>query len=340
MSRLSSFRRARAWFAIDVGSSSVKLAEAVDGRDGARVLRTAVLPAPAGAVENGFVRHTRVLGDAIREFAGAARGRPRRAVVSIPGRGVMIKRLHLPDQGPDGLDRAIEFEAMDAVPEDLDNVNLDYHVIGPSDDGNGLEILLVAAKKDLVENYVDLLEAAGLVPAIVDVDHFALRSGSRGLPDHRAEVLVHVGARSTTVHVPTDHLPGYTADLPVGGEQLTESLAEDLGVSRDEAEAVKCGDRSRAVARLLDSPCERFAAEVARSLNLFGALGDRAEPRRVSLSGGSALLPGLGPSLTRALDAEVRVCGPFFRDSLPPEDVHTGPAFAVVAGLVTRSPFE
>lgn len=340
MSRLFPFRRECAWFAVDVGSSSVKVAEAVDGRDGARVLRTAVLPAPAGAVENGFVRQTRILGDAIREFAGPARGRTRRAVASIPGRGVMLKRLRLPEQGMDGLDRVIEFEAMDAVPEDLDNVNLDYHVLGPSDDGNGLEILLVAARKDLVENYVELLETAGLVPAVVDVDHFALRSGSRGLPDRRADVLVHVGARSTTVHVPTDDLPGYTADLPVGGEQLTESLAGDLGVSRDEAEAVKCGDRSPGVARLLASPCDRFAAEVARSLNLFGALGDRTEPRRISLSGGGALLPGLGPSLARALDAEVRVCGPFFGDSLPPEDAHTGPAFAVVAGLVTRSPSE
>ena len=340
MGRLFPFRRTQSWFAVDVGSSSVKIAEAVDARGGARVLRAGVLPAPAGAVENGLVRRIETLGDAIREFAGPARGKPRRAVASIPGRRVIIKRLRLSRQDTANLDPAVEFEAMEAIPEELDNVNLDYHVIGPSDDGDGLEVLLVAARKTLVANYVDLMEAAGLVAAVVDVDHFALRSGSARSGSDGADVLVHVGARTTTVHVPAGDPPGYVADLPLGGEQFTESLAERLGVSRDEAEAVKCNGPPPEAAGLLDGPCDEFAAKVGRSLDLFGALGDGTGPRRVSLSGGSALLAGLGPSLARALEAEVRVCEPFFGGDTGPEAIHAGPAFAVVAGLLTRSPFE
>lgn len=340
MGALISLRRARTWFAVDVGSSSIKIAEVTEARGGPRVLRTGVLPVPAGAVENGFVRRTDALGHAIREFAGSSPGRPRRTVVSIPGRGVIIKRLHIRERDARKLDDVIDFEAMDVLPEDLDNVNIDYHVLGPSADGSGLEVLLVAGRKSLIENRVDLVEAAGLVPAIVEVDHFALGCGSRLSLDGPADALVHAGAGSTTVHVPAGDAPGYTRELPIGGEQLTESLATNLGVSRDQAEAVKLGVPSAEAARLVDALCEEFAAEVVRGLALVGTLSAGTGLRRVSLSGGSALLPGLAPSLARALEAEVRVSGPFFGPHLPPDERQTGPAFAVVAGLVTRNPFE
>ena len=335
-------RSARDWFVVDVGSSAVKIAEVTDGRDGREVLRAGCLPVPRGAVENGFVRRADVLGDAIREFAGPARGKPRQAVVSIPGRGVIIKRVQVPAQPVERLDRVIEFEAMDAIPEELDAVNLDHHVIGPSDDGKELEVLLVAARKTLVESYVALLDAAGLVPAVVDVDYFALRSGSGRFREQGADVLVHVGARSTTLHIPAGGPPGHTTDLPLGGEQFTESLAENLRVSRDEAEDLKRGgDPSPEVTGLLDSLCEPFAAQVRPRLQSAGRAGGRG-PDRIVLSGGSALLPGLGPGLARVLDAEVRVYRPFFAGrGLPsPGAERPGPAFAVVAGLAARSPSE
>ena len=325
---------------MDVGSSSIKIAEVTEARGGPRVLRTGVLPVPAGVVENGFVRRTDVLGHAIREFAGPLRGKPQRAVVSIPGRGVIIKRLRIHERNSRKLDDVIEFEAMDALPEALDNVNIDYHVLGSSEEGSSLEVLLVAGRKSIIENYVDLVEAAGLVPAIVEVVLFALGSGSSMSVGEPADALVHAGACSTTVHVPADDAPGYTKELPVGGEHFTESLAADLGVSRDEAETVKLGAPSAAVAGLVDSLCEEFAAKVARGLALVGTLSDRTGPRRVSLSGGCALFPGLAPSLARALEAEVRVAGPFFGPHLSPDEKHTGPAFAVVAGLAARNPFE
>ena len=334
-------RSARRWFAVDVGSSAVKIAEVTAGRNGPEVLRAGSLPVPRGAVDNGFVCRADVLGDAIREFAGPARGKPRQAVVSIPGRGVIIKRVQVPAQPVERLDSVIEFEAMEAIPEDLDAVNLDYHVLGSSADGSGLEVLLIAARKTLVESYVALLDAAGLVPAVVDVDYFALRSGSGGFREQGAEVLVHVGARSTTLHIPAGGPPGHTTDLPLGGEQFTESLAESLRVPRDEAEDLKRGgDPSPEVTGLLDSLCEPFAAQVSRGFNLLGGLGDG--PRRIVLSGGSALLPGLGPGLARVLDAEVRVYRPFFAGrGLPsPGAERPGPAFAVVAGLAARSPSE
>ena len=340
MGGLISLWRARTWFAVDVGSSSIKIAEVTEGRGGARVLRTGVLPVPAGDVENGFVHRTDVLGHAIREFAGPLPGRPRRTVLSIPGRGVIIKRLHIRERNLRKLDDVIEFEAMDALPEDLDNVNIDYHVLGPSEEDSGLEVLLVAGRKSLIESYVDLVETAGLPPAIVEVDHFALRSGSSVGVGRPADALVHVGAASTTIHVPDGDEPGYTKELPLGGEQFTKSLAANLGVSRDEAEAVKVGVPSAEVAGLVNHLCEEFAAKVGRGLALVVTLSGRNGPRLVSLSGGSALLPGLAPSLARALEAEVRVSGPFFGPHLPPDESHTGPAFAVVAGLVTRNPFE
>lgn len=336
--RLPRPRRARPWFALDVGSSAVKIAEVADGGD---VVRAGSLPVPPGAVENGFVRRPDAVGDAVREFAGPARGRPRRAVVSVPGRGVIMKRLRISPRPLEKLDQAVEFEAMDAVPEDLDAVNLDYHVLGASE-GGGLEVLLIAARKTLVESYVALLDAAGLVPAAVDVDYFALRVCVGAPEGPPPGALIHVGARSTVLHVPAGDPPGLTNELPWGGEQATESVAERLRVPRDEAEALKRGAPPPEVTGLLESWCDRFAADAGRGLGLLGGLGDGTGPRRVVLSGGGALLPGLGPSLARALDAEVRVYRPPFAGEGPSAPVarRQGPAFAVTAGLAARGPSE
>lgn len=327
-------RPVRPWFALDVGSSAVKIAEVAERRGNPEVLRAGSLPVPPGAVEGGLVRGTDVVANAVREFTGPAGKKPCRAVVSVPGRGVIIKRLKVPAHPLERLDQVIEFEAMDAIPEDLDAVNLDYHVLGAADGGGALEVLLVAARRTLVDSYLALLEAAGLVPAVVDVDYFALRAGSLG----SGHGLVHVGARSSTIHVPGAAPPGLTTDLPAGGERFTVSLAESLRVSRDEAEALKRGGPPPEVTGLLDTLCESFAAEVSRGFSLLGGLEDGAGPRRIVLSGGGAILPGLGAGLARALDAEVQVYSPSFAAGLlPPEVREQGPAFAVVAGLAARS---
>ena len=105
------------------------------------------------------------------------------------------------------------------------------------------------------------MEVAGLVPVIVEVDHFALRSGSSRLPHEGADALIPRGACSTTIHIPANDSPGYTTDLPLGGERFTESLAENLGVSRDEAEAIKCGAPSPDIGGRLDSLCDEFATK-------------------------------------------------------------------------------
>lgn len=337
-SLLRALKRPRHWFVVDVGSSAVKIAEVMDRGDGAEVLRASLLPVPPGAVENGVVRETAALARAIRTFAAPTEGSRPPVVAAVPGRGVIIKRLQLPGQTGETLDDVIEFEAMDAVPEDLSHVSLDYHVLGPSEDGSRLVVLLVAARKTLIESHVQLLENAGLTPAIVDVDHFALSRVCDDLSfDGEApSAWIHVGARSTTIHVPASDGPGYATDLPVGGEQLTESLAENLNVSRDEAETIKRGGATAAAADLLDSLCDSLAAQIGRGLNLFAPLGDGGTPRRITLSGGSAALPGLASSLARALDAEVRVRGPFFSCPTPTDGEPAGPAFAVVAGLAAR----
>ena len=346
MRRIASFlrvlRRRRRWFAVDVGSSAIKIAEVTDRGGGAEVLRAGTLPVPPGAVENGVVRETGAIARAIGTFATPGGGARPPVVVAVPGRGVIIKRLQLPVQTRETLDDVIEFEAMDAVPEDLGNVNLDYHVLGPSEDGSGLAVLLVAVRKTLVESYIQLLEAAGLAPAIVDVDHFALGRLCEELSadGETPSAWIHVGARSTTIHVPAPHGPGYTTDLPVGGEQVTEGLAEKLSVPRDEAETIKRGSTVTAAGDLLDSPCDSLAAQIARGLNLFGPLGDGTATRRIALSGGSAVLPALDRSLARALDAEVRVRGPFFPGATLTDGEPAGPAFALVAGLAARNPVE
>ncbi len=345
LKRIASFlrrwKRSRRWFVVDVGSSAIKIAEVTDTSGETEVVRAGALPVPPGAMENGVVRETAALARTIQAFAAADDAARPPVVAAIPGRGAIIKRLRLPAQSEGTLDDVIEFEAMDAIPEDLGNVNLDYQMLGTSEDGSALEVLLVAARKSLVERHVQLLESAGLTPVVVDIDHFALARVCAGLSgDETPWAWIHVGARSTTVHLPAPDGPGYTTDLPVGGEQLTEGLATKLRIPRDEAETLKRGGASTAVDELLDSLCDSLAAQIGRGLQLYGALGAGATPRHIALSGGSAVLPGLGPSLARALDAEVRVHGALFPGTALAGSELAEPAFAVAAGLAVRDPAE
>jgi type IV pilus assembly protein PilM len=249
------------------------------------------------------------------------------------------------------LESAVFVEASHLIPDSLENVNLDFQVVDWLEDGRKAEVLVVAAKKDIINSYTDVLRAAGLEPAIVDVDHFALENMfevNYDAPVGKAVALVNVGARYTSINILKDGRSTFTGDVPTGGSEFNDVLVRQLGVSFEEAELLKSGGRVREVGPpqvepLLGSAIDFLVEEIQRSLSFFWTAATEEPLATIYLSGGAAAVPGLVPQLSQRLEAPVELVDPFHRVTVDSSAdrrliAQHGPALAVCVGLATRQP--
>jgi type IV pilus assembly protein PilM len=350
LSSLSPFGQRDGYVAFDIGSSSIKMVEAATDKNGYRLLNAAVLPLPAGAVQNNMVIDGGTVVQAIRRLMQENGVKASKVISAVPGRAVIMKKFQLPMQQGEELDTNVEFEAKQVIPESLENVNLDYQVVNYLDGGNKIEVLMVAVRKEIVESYTDVIEQAGLFPAIMDVDYFAMESMyETNYPQTAGEVigLIHIGARYTSMNVLCNGISTFTGDLPVGGEEFTDSLRRELRISSEAAETLKVtgmlDGKSPDVEALLRPTCESLAEEIRRTLSLYGAVASEEGIRTIYVSGGSAKIPGLCELLENRLGVPVRPAEPFRSFSLA-KNIDSGyldelaPLFAVGAGLAIRRP--
>jgi type IV pilus assembly protein PilM len=240
-------------------------------------------------------------------------------ISAVPGRAVIIKKIQMPRQDEDELDANVEFEANKLIPENLENVNLDYQVLGYLEGGNKMEVLLVAVKKEIVNSFADVIEAAGLTPAIIDVDYFAMESmyETNYEPQASGEVvgLIHIGARYTSINVLSNGISTFTGDLPMGGEEFTDTLRRQMQISGEEAENLKLTGLLQAkngsdVEGLLRPAAESFAEDVQRTLSLYGAIASEDGIRNIYLTGGGAKLNGLTSVMRERLGVPVELAEP------------------------------
>ncbi|MBI2531544.1 MAG: type IV pilus assembly protein PilM [Deltaproteobacteria bacterium] len=171
-----SFGRQEGFVALDIGSSSIKMVETVIEDSAYRVVHLGVLSLPAKAIQNNLVVDQAPVIETIRRLIQENGVTSNKVISAVPGRAVIMKKIQMPMQEENELEANIEFEANSVIPENLDNVNLDYQVLNLTDGGRKLDVLLVAVKKEIVNSYTDVIQAAGLTPAILDVDYFALEN--------------------------------------------------------------------------------------------------------------------------------------------------------------------
>ena len=277
--------------------------------------------------------------------------RARKVITAVPGPAVIIKRVTLPAQTARDLENTILFEAGNFIPEDLENVNLDYQITDYLDDGKRMEVLLVAAKKDIVASYSETVRAAGLIPVIIDVDYFALENmfeaNYEPHPEH-AIALVNIGARYSSINILKAGRSTFTGDVPVGGRDINEALMRDLGVDAEEAETLKAGGTTESVpadqvAAVSESAAGALIEEIHHALSFFWTAATDETIDAVYLSGGVARMPGLAQQLSERVQAPVEIANPFARLSIDskidsPALRQQGPEFAVATGLATRRP--
>ncbi|MBI2987324.1 MAG: type IV pilus assembly protein PilM [Deltaproteobacteria bacterium] len=316
---LNPFRKEEGFVALDIGSSSIKMVEAAGEKTGYRLVNVGMLPLPPTAVQNNMVADTDVVVKTIQSLIETNGIKAKRVISAVPGRAVIIKKIQLPAQGQEELEANVEFEATNVIPESLENVNLDYQVLNYVEDGSKMEVLLVAVKKEIINSYTQVIQGAGLTPAIMDVDYFAMENMYEANYEIQPDTvvgLIHIGARYTSINVLKSGVSTFTGDLQVGGEAFTESLVQALQVSYDQAETVKVtgsleGKKRDDLEELLKPSCESVAEEISRTLSLYAGMAAEEGIHNIYLSGGSAKVPGLCALLGERLGVPVQLAEPF-----------------------------
>jgi type IV pilus assembly protein PilM len=337
---------------LDIGSSAVKLVELKEKKGGEFHLeRVGVEPLSPEAIVDGSIMDSALVVEAIQSLTDQTGVKSPNFATSVSGHSVIIKKIEVPVMEADDLGESIRWEAEQYIPFDINDVRLDYVVL--SDDGGGrdtMDVLLVAVKRDKVNDYVWVVSQTGKTAAVVDVDAFAVQNAYEINYDQdptKVVALVNMGAGVTNINILARGATVFWRDISFGGNQFTEALQREFNLSFDMAERLKKGEEmggfSPADARpVLDAISTEMAAEIRKTFDFFDSTSAEGPIDELMLSGGCALTPNLREVLRERFGAPTELMDPFRRISYldsgaDPEWLDSiAPMLAVAVGLGVR----
>lgn len=338
-----------ATFGLDIGSSAVKIVELAETKSGHTLTSYATVPLPRDVISEGTIKDSGVVADAIKECVQKSGVASHSAVISVSGREAIVKRVPLPKVSAKELADAIQLEAEHHIPFAIDDVFLDYQVVGES--ATAMSVVLVATKKLKVLEYVAAVEEAGLEAVVVDLDAFAIQNQyelGHAQGGTEAVALIDIGASIMKTNVVHGGASIFARDVPFGGHNYTDAIAQRLNIPRDKAEAAKQGREVGVnwddLVPALESVSRELSLEVQRTFDYFASTPDSERIGKIVLSGGCARLAGLDDFLASSWGVPVEIARPFDGFEVDParfpdEDLQqAGPALAVAAGLALRRP--
>ena len=307
---------------LDIGSGSIKVCQLKQSKKNYALQAMGMVQLPPEAIVDGALMNSNAVVDAIQELFQSQKIKSKEVATSVSGHSVIIKKINLPQMTPEELEESIQWEAEQYIPFDINDVNIDVQILNTESTQAGqMDVLLVAAKKDMVNDYTSVIMEAGLTPVVVDVDSFAVQNMfevNYEVPRSETVVLINIGAAVTNINVLANGISTFTRDISIGGGQFTDAIQKALNVSYDEAEALKLGGGAdtdavvpQEVERVLQTESEAIANEVQRSLDFYAATSADAHLARIFLSGGSAKIPALIKTIERRTSVPVELVNPF-----------------------------
>ena len=353
--------------AVDIGSHSVKLAQLKQTRAGFELVSFALVPLQPDVIAEGVVKDSGAVVEAITSLVKAEKVTTRFAIGSVAGEAVIIKKIKLPPMTREELDENIHKEAEQYIPFDIDDVSMDFQILSypeenrtdlspgeeegeeSAENGNKMEVLLVAVQREIIDSRTEILLEAGLKPVLMDLDVFAVMNAvglSAEMDRAGAVTLVDLGDSFTHIHLVNGGVSYFTRDFKTGGCQCTDKLQSAFEVPFEDATAIKTGslpsnvDKQGAVDIIVES-FDPILNEIESASEAFETQTGR-KPEKVILSGGGALVPGVGELFQNDLKMPVEVFDPlrfvgYDRkkfDSRCIADI--GPIATVAIGLATR----
>jgi len=331
---------------LDIGSHYLKMVELSEQTSGIRIDRCSVVELPHEAIVDKQVMDREVVVEQIRNLVKNGRLKNREVNISVAGRGVIIKKIVTDKMNEAELSDAIEWEAKQHIPYDISEVSLDYQTLQSDMEKDHTDVLLVAAKNDLVFSGTDLAEMAGLSPTGIDLDTFAVQNAlhyGNYIPEQGTIAILHVGFNSTNATIVTDGVFEANREIAIGGKLYLEQLVRRLGISIKEGlELLTKRAPEASTKEVLDdvirTTTEKLVESLERAFSAYWSKETQVPVSKVILSGGGALFPGIRECLMERMALQVEVADPLRAlsadGSLPPDvDGNLSPAFTLAVGL-------
>jgi type IV pilus assembly protein PilM len=339
---------------LDIGSSSVKLVElSKKGRGGFELSHLGIAPVANEAIVQGAFLNSGAIVEAIREAFEKAKTRTKNVAAAVSGHSVIVKKVSLPQMTRSELEEQIRWEAEQYIPFDVNEVNLDFQILDAERGEGQMDVLLVAAKKDLIDDYVQVISEAGLNPVAIDVAAFAVENAFEAnydLSSSETVALVNIGAQVVNISVIANGAPSFTRDITAAGNQYTEEIQKALSIGFEEAERIKIGGRRgelshdvvpREVEEAMRQVSDTVIGEISRSLDFYGATTAEGRIGRVLLSGGSSKVAGLRTAFQERTGHRIELMNPLARmlpnSRFDPDELQDlAPSLGVAVGLAMR----
>jgi type IV pilus assembly protein PilM len=335
---------------LDIGSRTLKLAEIIDTKAGSTLKNFGTIDIEPGLIEEGSVRDPEAVSEYIRELFKSIKLKDKNVAISIGGYSVIVKKINVQTMTEDELHETIHFEAEQYIPFDISEVNLDFQILGESEHNpNQMNVLLVAAKKEMISEYINLMKMAKLHPRVIDVDAFALQNIFKlnYSPEDENIALIDIGASKTSLNILKDNVSEFMRDVSLGCEQINDKIASTVGCTIEETEEIKLGEESDLISaedlkEIVVSVVTDWCIEIKRALDFFYSSYPEEQISRIVLSGGGANIKKFLELLAAETSAEVEVINPFQNcivdsnrfDSSYLEQI--APQAAICMGLATR----
>lgn len=335
---------------VDIGSSAIKVCQLRETRKGLSLVKFGLGVLPPQTIVDGHIMNSSAVVDTLIRVFRESNIKQRDIAIGVSGQSVIIRKISVPIMTSSELDEQIQWEAEQHIPFDIKDVQIDYEILRHRPEAGQMDLLLVAAKRDEINDYAQLAREAKLRPLCVDIDAFCLQNIfelTYGLSKEATFALLNVGASLTSLNILSKGVSAFTRDIASGGNVFTEEIQRQIGVSREQAEAYKLGGSGTEpiptqVHQVMAQVADTLAGEIQRSFDFYLATSGDAEISRVYIAGGAAALPGLAMAIERRARVPVERFNPMSKIEIEGKDVQAniartqGEQLAIALGLALR----
>ncbi len=334
---------------VDIGSHAVKVCQLKRTDKAYAVVNLGSVTLPEGAVDDGTLNEPDIVGEKISELFKQLKIKKKKIGFSISGYSVIVKKVNLAVMSDEELEEHIQTEAEQYIPFDLDDVYLDFQDLKTNEgDDDRTDVMLVAAKQEIVDEYLEMFEGLNLKPVIVDVDGFALENTYEyNYPKNENVALVDIGASKMNINIISEGVSVVARDIVVGSQQLTEQIQSAFDLTIEEAEALKLGqipaeEKQQEIEEIFSTTCTQWVLEIKKAIDLYQANHAEAPLSRLVLSGGGSKVVGLLEYLESETGLAVELFNPFSNmavnsKKIDPDYLNSiGPEMAIATGIAIR----
>jgi type IV pilus assembly protein PilM len=327
---------------VDIGASAIKVVQLKEAKKRLSVIRYGYATLPPQTIVDGHVMNAGVITEALLKIFTDQKISQKDVAIGVYGQSVIVRKITVPMMTPAELDEQISWEAEQHIPFDIKVMSIDYEVLRRRPDAGQMDLLLVAAKKDEINDYASIVREAKLRPVIVDINAFTIQNifeQQYGLPPEGTVALLNVGAAVSSLNIVSRGVSAFTREITNAGQAITEEIRKQCNVSYEQAEAYKCGGGPtqiipQEVHQIITQACDTLAGEIQRSLDFYLATSGETEISQIYVSGGSAYLAPLAKSIEKRARVPVQLFDPLTNMQVDAKAVNEADLRAKSAQLV------